>query len=56
MKIADIKKYINKRIKECDEEYEHHDRIYGLCLDHRDLSWELDKVRSMLDELEENNK
>lgn len=54
--LGDIKEYINKRIKECDEEYENHDRIYGLCLDHRDVSNELEKVRDMLDELKENNK
>ena len=52
MKIADIKNYINKRIKECDEKYEHHDRIYGLCLDHRDLSWELENIKDMLNELD----
>jgi hypothetical protein len=52
MTVAEIKEHINKRIKECDERYEHHDRIYGLCLDHRDLSWELENIKDMLDELE----
>lgn len=52
MTIDEIKEYIDKRRKECDEIYEHHDRIYGLCLDHKDISNELDEIKFMLEQLD----